>query len=252
MRRFAENCWIFSVFIIWTALVLPLGWCFVLVGRGLHWEGGTHVIRIASYRYAQVLWFLLSPVLPVHVVNGTEARRHAPCIIVANHQSFLDLFLFGKQANTNFCYLSKSWPYTKLFFYAPMMRYAEYIDVEALPPDEVEQKCRALLKKGVSLVVFPEGQRTRNGTLGAFHTGAFRIACAANVPVVPMVIANSGTVFPVGGKSFSPQPLYLELKPAIFPQHFANEPLPHRAMMRATRECFVQALQPTTMEVTHA
>lgn len=252
MQLFAQNCWIFAVFIGWTALVLPLGWCCVLVWRGLGWRGGTDAIRIGSYCYARALWLLLSPVLPVHTTNATEAQRHAPCVIVANHQSFLDLFLFGMQANSNFCYLSKSWPYRKLFFFAPIMRYAEYVDVEALAPEQAEEQCRRLLKKGVSLVIFPEGRRTRDGTLGAFHSGAFRIACAANVPVVPLVIANSGAVFPVGGKHFTPQPLRLELKPALFPRDFTAASLPHRALMRAVREVFVRALQPTNLEVTHA
>ena len=252
MQRFAQNCWIFTVFIALTVLVLPVGWCCITVFRMVGWNYGHDAIRIGSYYYARTLWKLLSPVLPVHTDNASEAKHHAPCVIVANHQSFLDLFLLGTQANNNFCYLSKNWPYRKLFFFAPIMRYAEYVNVETHTPDQIEKQCRTLLKKGVSLVIFPEGRRTRDGTLGEFHSGAFRIACEAEVPVVPMVIFNSGRAFPVGGRYFVPETLRVKLLPAIFPQDFTDADLPHRAMMRVTRDIFLQTLQPKNLETSHA
>ena len=55
-----------------------------------------------------------------------------------------------------------------------------------------------LLRAGSCFAVFPEGHRTRDGKLGAFHQGAFRLAINAGVPVVPMGMRGLRNVCPAG------------------------------------------------------
>ncbi len=236
---FIANIWIFSVFILWTLFFLPWGLSVVLLARSFRLPKGAHFVRQATYYYGRIMWFLLRPFLPIDIRNADEAQKHTPCLIIANHQSFLDLFLFGAQTSPNFVFISKSWPYTKLFFFAPMMRYAEYIDIETSSPEEVEARCKALFAENVSVVIFPEGTRSRTGELGRFHVGAFQMAYNLNVPTVPYVIENSGAVFPVGGKFFQPQTVQLAMMKPLYPKDFAHATLPHRAMMRAAREKYV-------------
>ncbi len=237
---FLANLWIFFVFISWTLIFLPWGLSIVLLAKLCPIPRGTHFMRQAIYYYGRVMWLLLKPVMPINIHNAAEAYKHTPCVIIANHQSFLDLFLFGAQHSPNFVFLSKTWPYKKLFFFAPMMRYAEYIDVETNSPEEIEEKCAKLLKENVSVVIFPEGMRTRDGKLGRFHVGAFQLACKLNVTVVPFVLENSGAVFAVGAKYFTPQTIHLAMLDPIMPNDFAHETLPHRAMMRAAREKYIE------------
>ena len=178
------------------------------------------------------------------MVNGAVAAKAKPCILGPNHQSFLDLYLVGAQAEADICLVSKHWPYRLLFFFAPIMRLAAYVDVEALPAEEVERVCLERLQQGCVLVMFPEGKRTRDGNLGRFHVGAFVIACKAAVPVVPMIIHNSRAVFPVGARVFSPATIDMELLPPVFPAFFVHDHLPHRAMLRHVRRLFVHQLFP--------
>lgn len=56
-----------------------------------------------------------------------------------------------------------------------------------------------LARAGRAVVVFPEGTRSRSGELGAFHSGALRLAAAAGVPVVPVGIAGTRDLLPVHG-----------------------------------------------------
>ena len=62
------------------------------------------------------------------------------------------------------------------------------------------QAAVSLLRQGRSVVVLPEGTRSRNGRLGEFHAGAFRLAAAAGVPVVPVGLVGTSAVMPVHGR----------------------------------------------------
>lgn len=57
--------------------------------------------------------------------------------------------------------------------------------------EEMSRRAKAALDSGVSLIVFPEGSRTRNGSVGEFRTGIFRLAQKFGVPIVPMSIVGS-------------------------------------------------------------
>jgi 1-acyl-sn-glycerol-3-phosphate acyltransferase len=59
---------------------------------------------------------------------------------------------------------------------------------------------RALLADGRDVIVFPEGTRSRDGTVGAFRSGAALLAERAGVPLVPVGIAGTREVFPVHGR----------------------------------------------------
>ncbi len=244
-RLFFTNVWIFLVFTVWTLLFLP--WAFGII----FWKSvrplprGPQLMRRAIHIYGNIMWKLLRPAIPLHWQNMATIEKHKPCILVANHQSFLDLFLFGSQKTPEFVFVSKSWPYKTLFFFAPMMRYAEYIDIETCSQEEIEQRCKALLANNVSIVLFPEGQRTRTGELGRFHVGAFQLACTFQVPIVPMLIENSGKVFPVGAKYFTAQTIELAILQPLFPKDFISKTLPHRAMMRAARMQYTQHFNET-------
>ena len=147
--------------------------------------------RRAIWFYGRGMLFWLRPWLPVHLRRGDLAVRFPASVMVCNHQSFLDIYLLGAQDQANLCLVTKSWPFRRLFFFAPIMRCARYIDVESLPVEQAEALCLQRLQEGATLVFFPEGRRTKTGALGKFHSGAFRVAVRAGRPVLPLLIRNS-------------------------------------------------------------
>ncbi len=237
---FLANVWIFTIFIGWTMLFLPFGLALTFVAKILNLSCGPHLTRLAIHFYGRVTWILLHPVIPLNLHNTIESKKYEPAVYIVNHQSFLDLFLFGALHSARVVFVSKAWPYKKLFFFAPMMLHAQYIDIESNSPDEIEKKCRELIKENVSIAIFPEGKRTRDGQLGRFRVGAFQLAYNLNIPAIPFAIKNSGAVFPVGAKYFTPQMIHVSMLKPILPNNFANETLPHRAMMREARMEYVQ------------
>ncbi len=242
------NVCIYSIFVGWTCAILP---CTLLIAA-LHWlwpKAMCNANRRYIWFYGYMTLWLLRPWLQVHMRNADLALRCPRAIIVCNHQSFLDIYLLAAQRQSNVCLVTKSWPFRLLFFFAPAMRSAGYIDAESLPPEEVERRCLQRLDEGATLVVYPEGRRTRDGRLGRFHSGAFHVAVHAGVPVLPLLIHNSFQVFPPGGRLFRPAAIAMEFLEPVCPELFAAELLPHRAMMRRTHALFLCNLQPDTEEI---
>jgi 1-acyl-sn-glycerol-3-phosphate acyltransferase len=236
-----------AVFICWTILILP---CTLLIAA-LHWLWPTatcNANRKYIWFYGYTTLFFLRPWLPVRMRNPDLAVRHPRSIILPNHQSFLDIYLLGAQHQANVCMVTKNWPYRLLFFFAPTMRSAGYIDAESLSAEEFEERCLQRLHEGATLVIFPEGSRTRNGTLGRFRSGAFRVAVRAHIPVLPLVIKNTFRIFPPGSKTFAPESVEMAFLDPVFPQNFAHELLPHRTMMRYVKSQFLHHLCNPTME----
>jgi len=234
-----SNIYFIFTLVSLTLLTLPIGGILVLLNKFFPTKITAKNIRQFGYYYGRTLCYINTPILPVRIINKDEANKHKPCIIIANHQSFLDLYLCGMQTCNNFAYMVKSWPYKLLFFFAPMMHAAEYINVEKLSAEEIEKGCLKLLHSGTSLVIFPEGKRTRTGELGRFHTGAFRLACLANVPIAPLVFENTYVVFPAGAKFLHSQQVRITMLNAIFPEDFATSDLAHRDMMRFAHQQYV-------------
>lgn len=237
-RPILSNLAIAAVFICWTAVAVPYSLLIVV----LDWLWPTSMrsaVRKHIWFYGYTTMFFLRPWLPVRMGNPDLAVRYPRSIILPNHQSFLDLYLISAQNQTNVCLVSKSWPYKLLFFFAPAMRSAGYIDAERLAPEKVEELCLQRIEEGATLVIFPEGRRTRDGSLGRFHSGAFRLAVRAQIPVLPLLIKNTFHIFPPGSKTFAPAPINMEFLDPIFPHDFATELLPHRAMMRHARTQFI-------------
>ncbi len=244
-KAFNQASWlangaIMAIFALWTLLVLPISWLLTPFLRRS--PAGQRAMRRFIWWYGRVMLSLLRPWIPVSMGRPALARPWQRCIIICNHQSFLDIYLLGAQTRSDICLVSKGWPYKLLFFFAPAMRAAGYINVEELSPEQLEAVCQQRLREGTALVFFPEGSRSRNGSLGRFHAGAFLLAVRAGVPLCPLLIHNSFAVFPPGCKHFSPGRIFMQFLDPVFPAAFAQESLPHRSMLRQVRALYAASL----------
>ena len=140
---------------------------------------------------------------------------HKPAIIICNHQSSLDLMTMLIHT-PKLIVLTKDWVWNNLI-YGYIIRRAEFYPIseglEALLP-----KLRSLTGRGYSIVVYPEGTRSLDGSIGRFHQGAFYLAKQLNVDILPIISYGAGKVLPKGGKSLSKWPIRIEIDQRIAPE----------------------------------
>ena len=137
----------------------------------------------------------LSLGLEHHLPSGVRDRVpydpsvwETPGVLVANHESLYDLM--AVMALPIRCVvLVKRWVW-KTPVMGPMVRRAGHILIEGEAEDVLRQ-ARAAIDDGAWVVVFPEGRRSRSGEIARFKNGAFAIARALDVSVVPLALVNA-------------------------------------------------------------
>jgi len=136
----------------------------------------------------------------VAVAGIEQLDPEKPYIFAANHQSQFDIFVLQGFLGVNFRWLAKK----ELFavpVWGPAMRRAGYIPIDrshgrqALKSlDEAAQKIAA----GTSVIIFPEGTRSKDGKLQDFKAGAMVLAIKSGVPIVPVAILGTYDILPKG------------------------------------------------------
>jgi 1-acyl-sn-glycerol-3-phosphate acyltransferase len=114
--------------------------------------------------------------------------------VVSNHESFADILLIS-HLPWEMKWLSKA-----ELFRIPIMGWMMWLagDIpvrRGFGPSAVEalERCRRALQNRVSVMIFPEGTRSRTSELLPFKDGAFRLAIEAGVPILPLAVSGTGT-----------------------------------------------------------
>jgi long-chain acyl-CoA synthetase len=176
--------------------------------------------------------------LPLSYSGIEHLPRNSPFILCPNHQSFLDGPLL-------ICTLPKSiidrifiLGYTDYFQGAVMGFFGKLSRIVATDASvNLIQAMRigALgLRRGMILLVFPEGTRTIDGRVAEFKNGAAILACELGVPVVPVGLKGAFEMWPRGGR-FRRHPVQVVLGEPIGPGRFRDEADPYTALSENVR-----------------
>ena len=146
------------------------------------------------------LYTWLNPLWPVEVRGREHVERGATYVMVANHLSLLDILVLFRLFR-HFTWVSKAEN-----FRVPVvgwnMHLNAYIPLKRGDRDSVLAMLRtaqADLRDGISVMMFPEGTRSRDGRLKPFKPGAFELAVDTGLPVLPIVIGGTGDALPARG-----------------------------------------------------
>jgi 1-acyl-sn-glycerol-3-phosphate acyltransferase len=123
--------------------------------------------------------------IPKKVVNPSHENFSEPAVIVANHQSHIDLPLV-MMLHPKLLILTNDWVWNNPF-YGLVVKFADYYPVS----NDVEKGMdlmKARVAEGYSILIFPEGTRSETGKIQRFHKGAFYLAEKLGIDVLPILI----------------------------------------------------------------
>ena len=178
------------------SLLAPGVWLGILLLPRLEWRW-----RLAR---SGARWLARWSGVALHT-RGLEHIPAGPCIVVANHASFLDAYVLIAVLPRHFRYVAKRELLDNPWLARPLARmgtvFVERFDVQR-GVEEAGQLTEAV-RSGRDLVFFPEGTFTRQPGLQPFRMGAFLAAAQAGVPIVPVAIQGTRQMLRAG--SWRPQ-----------------------------------------------
>ncbi len=191
-------------------LLVPGVWLGIMILPKPGWRWA--LSRTATWLLAQLTGTPLT-------VRGLEHLPNSPCVLVANHCSYLDAYVLMAAIPRPFHYVAKRELLDNRWIGTPLQRigtlFVERFDVQR-SVDEA-RKIGAAARAGQSLGFFPEGTFTRMPGLREFRMGAFMAAAQAGAPAVPVTIRGTRSMLRAG--SWFPRRGRLEVivEPAIVP-----------------------------------
>ncbi len=153
--------------------------------------------RLGSRGTMLAMWLVRSTRPAIIALQDARTRRGV--VVVVNHRSVVDILLAVAMPGGPRL-LAKQWP-ARTPLLGTSLRLAGHLTLDEQDPDSVRatlDQARDYLAHGIPIVFFAEGSRRREPGLSRFRGGAFALAIDAQVPVVPVVLHNSGTLVPPG------------------------------------------------------
>jgi len=177
-------------------------------------------------------------------VRGEEhlwSRR--PAVFILNHQSAVESLLICKLLRRDFVAVSKKEVRANPIF-GPIFAFAGTVFIDRYDRQkaiEALQPAITALREGTSLVIAPEGTRSTTPRLGPFKKGAFHMAMAARVPIVPIVFRNTLDALPKHGLVIRPATVEAVVLPPIPTDDWTVDALDRR--VAEVRSLFVEVLE---------
>jgi 1-acyl-sn-glycerol-3-phosphate acyltransferase len=132
-------------------------------------------------------------------LRGTEhIPPTGPLLVTPNHQTYADppLVTIPIRRRVHYMAWSRLFDIPGFGWFIRQLR-AFPVDVDSRDSRAIREALR-LLRDGHVLMIFPEGERSRDGHVGPFKAGAFRLAVSLDVPVLPVTIAGGEASWPPG------------------------------------------------------
>lgn len=193
-------------FLVWVAWqLLVIAWTPVVAVALLltGWWDRPRWVAGRVFRYGARLLIALNPFWSVRTEGPRPRRELHPFIAVANHESLADIVLIG-WLPWDMKWLSKASIF-RVPFLGAMMWMAGDVPVRRQDPHSRGQSYHALrrwIERGASVMIFPEGTRSRTRDMLPFRSGAFRLAVETGRPVLPMAVYGTRSAIRKGSMKF--------------------------------------------------
>ncbi len=223
IRTLCITIWIVFATLVCGILIIVLSF-FVRSGNPLH--------KIGRFWGKSIL---VGSRVKVSVKGLSNIDLSAPYIYMANHQSNFDIPVLLGHLAVQFRWLAKVELF-KIPIFGRAMRKVGYISIDRYDRESAFKSLDVAankIKSGVSVLIFPEGTRSRDGKIRSFKKGGFVLAIDSGVPIVPVVITGTRAIMPKG-------------KFRIYPGHVSmviQKPIDTAAYSRETKEALMESVR---------
>ena len=125
------------------------------------------------------------------IINPDKEDFSKPAVIISNHQSPVDVMLM-LLLHPKLLILTNDREWNNKL-YGHVLKYADFLPV-TLPHEELLEKLKEKVELGYSIVVFPEGTRSRDGKMKKFQRGAFLLARELKLDLLPIIFHGNGSI----------------------------------------------------------
>jgi 1-acyl-sn-glycerol-3-phosphate acyltransferase len=224
--------WRAPLILLWTILMGTISViCSLFDGRG-------RMQQACAVLWSRVILFLTRARVTIRGLERLDAGR--PYIFVANHLSTFDIWVFLARLPFQFRFVAKAslfrWP-----FLGWHLRRSGNISIDRHSPRRALESMRSAREKimnGISVVIFPEGERTWGETVRPFKRGAFLLARESGVPLVPVTIIGSHRLLPRGSIVVVPGPMEVII----------HEPIPYDDYKTLELQTLADSVRQTILE----
>ncbi|MBN1625151.1 MAG: 1-acyl-sn-glycerol-3-phosphate acyltransferase [Deltaproteobacteria bacterium] len=197
-------------------------------------KDGTLIHRKCAVPWAKTILFICGVKLEVKGVENI--REDTPCIYMSNHQSYFDIFALLAGLPVNFKFIMKK-ELMRIPLLGTAMKRAGYISLDR------EDSRKAIvsvnmaadrIRNGTSVLIFPEGTRSRDGVVGEFKKGGFHLAMKSGCDIVPVAIVKSRDIVPKGSLKVNKGIIYFNIGKPIPVTEYSKRDMP--LLMEKVRE----------------
>ena len=223
MIPFLRTLFFFVVFWLHQILILPLLLLFLFLTRGGRAPRHRHAVRVISLTWGHMIRALGGVRLDVQDRSGLPADETV--LFVSNHQGDFDIPCLLSTAGRPTAFVAKK-ELAHIPLVSQWMRVMGCIFLDRQNRrKQVEQIRQTVdhLQGGISMVVFPEGTRSQGPGMGEFAKGSLQIGLRAGVPIVPVTLRDTYTLYPKGKTLFPGGDAAVIFHPAIRPEDLSDE-----------------------------
>ncbi len=207
---FIKSSFAFSYFIGWSVTLTLIAWIFSLFN--IKEKGKLLYHRIIRRVCRRLVYIMIN--VKKKIINEPNEKFDKPAIIIANHQSSLDILpLIMLHPKLLMFTNNRIWN-SPLF--GKVIRMADYFPTEQIEADISLVEDR--IKNGYSVIIFPEGTRAEDGVIKRFHKGAFYLAEKLNIDILPIIIHGTDYTLTKQDQLLKDGRLTVKILPRIKPE----------------------------------
>ena len=219
MIRFILVCIVVIGYLILSIPILLVEW---IIGRF-----SPEKKDISSLRIIQAVFRFILKITgaKITVIGEENVPKDTPVLYIGNHRSYFDILLTYSRCPIRTGYIAKK-EMEKIPLLSTWMRYLHCLFLDR---KDIKQGLKTILtavdkvKSGISICIFPEGTRSKDGKMLPFKEGSMKMATKTGCPIIPIAISNSAQIWEAHFPKMKPAHVVVEYGAPIYPKELSKE-----------------------------